>query len=456
MTRKTRPYVHHPMGSVQVMQQAEVHHILHSTGAQAKLTIGQPNDKYEQEADRVADQVMRMPDPKLQRQPENEEEEETLQTNPLVDNITPVIQRQEEPPEEDEEAQAKEDGGSATSVSTSVESGINTIRSGGSALSESTRSFFEPRFGRDFGGVRIHTDSNANHLALSVNSKAFTVGQNVVFGTGQYSPGSRTGRSLLAHELTHVIQQSYLSKTQKNQMPQVQRIVEVRPPGRSESSAFDSRDDLIVRLNRQSPAIQYDFVRRELRYNIINVDAFTDFDRKMRVFIDLNKVLPLRLVTSAALVADPGTPFMPLLVDSFVLGYLDLDDLLACDNHSFRMRLIHILTERNQSRNYARRIGGSFSITEFDRVHRAGHDAQAEYLRDFIGDPTIRFIFNETLPNGVVLIGFRSNEGYIVYERFLHGRRRLRGGEVFVIARDGRRLTIEQLMARRAAAPNVP
>jgi hypothetical protein len=193
-------------------QQAEISRILRSTGAQAKLTVGQPNDEYEQEVDRIADQVMAMPDPKLQRQPENDEEEGTVQAKPVADQITPLVQRQEEPPEEEERAQAKEDGGCAPSVSTSVENSINTIRRGGSPLSESTRSFFEPRFGTDFSGVRIHTDSNANHLARSINSKAFTVGQDVVFGSGQYSPGSRTGRSLLAHEMTHVVQQSYPRK----------------------------------------------------------------------------------------------------------------------------------------------------------------------------------------------------------------------------------------------------
>ncbi len=67
--RKTRPYVHHPMGSVQVAQRAEIRGILHSTGAQTKLSIGQPNDKYEQEANRVAEQVMRMPDPGIHRKP---------------------------------------------------------------------------------------------------------------------------------------------------------------------------------------------------------------------------------------------------------------------------------------------------------------------------------------------------------------------------------------------------
>jgi hypothetical protein len=106
--RRTRPYIHVPLGPKQKTQQAEIRRILRSTRVLAKRTIGQPNDKYEQEADRVADQVMAMPDPRLQRQPEGEEEEETLQAKPLADQITPLVQRQEEPPEEEEEpVQAK-------------------------------------------------------------------------------------------------------------------------------------------------------------------------------------------------------------------------------------------------------------------------------------------------------------------------------------------------------------
>jgi hypothetical protein len=73
------------------------------TGIQAKLTIGQPGDKYEQEADRVAEQVMRMPEPQVQRQPEEEEEEELIQTKPLAEQVTPLVQRQIEEEKEEEE-----------------------------------------------------------------------------------------------------------------------------------------------------------------------------------------------------------------------------------------------------------------------------------------------------------------------------------------------------------------
>jgi len=85
------------------VERQQIGQILRNNTVQAKLTIGQPNDKYEQEADRVADEVMSMPDPKLQRQENPEEEEEPLQTKPLAEGITPLVQRQEEPEEEEEE-----------------------------------------------------------------------------------------------------------------------------------------------------------------------------------------------------------------------------------------------------------------------------------------------------------------------------------------------------------------
>jgi len=223
-------------------QQARIGRILRSTGAQAKLTIGQPGDRYEQEADRVADQVMAMSAPNLQRQPENEEEEETLRTKPLADQITPLVQRQEEPPEEEEEAiqakswygetiqrmcaeceeeqvqrqpaeeeeelQAKEEPGQTPQVSSSLESRIHSMKSGGHPLDAATRSFFEPRFGRDFSDVRLHTDSTAADTARSIHARAFTLGNHIAMCSGEYHPNSQSGQRLLGHELTHVIQQN--------------------------------------------------------------------------------------------------------------------------------------------------------------------------------------------------------------------------------------------------------
>jgi len=180
---------------------------------QAKLTINHPNDRYEQEADRVADAVMRMPEPGVQRQVEPDEEEETLQTKPLAAQITPLIQRQIEPEEreeeeEEEEIQPKRIAGTAHKITPEIERDIQSVRGAGQPLSTSERTFFEPRFGADFGSVRVHSDARAAYAARSVDARAFTVGVDVVFGGGEYSTGTSSGRRLLAHELAHVVQQN--------------------------------------------------------------------------------------------------------------------------------------------------------------------------------------------------------------------------------------------------------
>ena len=123
------------------------------------------------------------------------EEEEAVQTRQEVD-------RQEE---EEEALQAKAEN--AVKMTPAVESGINRSRGGGHPLDASTRGFFEPRFGRKLSEVKVHTDSHAARLAGQLNAQAFTVGRDVYFAGGKYQPGTESGRSLLAHELTHTIQQ---------------------------------------------------------------------------------------------------------------------------------------------------------------------------------------------------------------------------------------------------------
>ncbi len=182
---------------------------LGTLGVQAKLKIGAPNDVYEQEADRVADQVMRMPAPKEQRQPE-EEEEEVIQTKPLAGQITPLVQRQKMPEEEDEEdlIQAKANPGHTPQVTPNIAANIHGLKGGGQPMPENQRRFFESRMGQDFSGVRIHTDSKAADTAQTIQAKAFTLGHDIVFNAGQYSHDSQAGKKLLAHELTHVVQQN--------------------------------------------------------------------------------------------------------------------------------------------------------------------------------------------------------------------------------------------------------
>jgi hypothetical protein len=183
-----------------------VQQLIKSGTLQAKLRIGQPGDKYEQEADREAEQVMRMPEPTVASggAPQNKRacpgcEEEEL--------------RRQQIEEEEEELQAKATSGNIPEVNPNLESQIQSLKGGGQPLSANERSFFEPLFGRDFSQVRVHTDVPAAESAGAVNARAFTIGQDVVFGAGQYASRTDSGQKLLAHELTHVVQQSQIDKS---------------------------------------------------------------------------------------------------------------------------------------------------------------------------------------------------------------------------------------------------
>ena len=198
---------HHPIGPVQLTQQAEIRSILRSSGAQTKLTVGQPDDPCEKEADRVADAVMRMPDEALQRQP-LEEEEEMLQTKPADrEECRPDLQRQVEEEEEEELLQPKRDGSGAMEVTPDLEQEISSGQGGGQQLPEKSREFFEPRMGLDLGRVKVHSDAQTAALTRQINARAFTLGSDIYFDAGQFAPESFDGKKLLAHELAHVAQQ---------------------------------------------------------------------------------------------------------------------------------------------------------------------------------------------------------------------------------------------------------
>jgi hypothetical protein len=184
--------------------------VCHSCPArvQAKLEVSRPDDPYEQEADRVADRVAAMPEPKVRRACPSCKDG-TIQPKPLADQITPLLQRQEKNPEEDEEpVQAKDEGYSFPRSTPGASVQIRSLQGGGAPLPFATRAFFERRFGSDFGDVRVHSGPSASQAARSIRAQAFTLGRDIVFGQDRYAPDTRAGRSLLAHELTHVIQQT--------------------------------------------------------------------------------------------------------------------------------------------------------------------------------------------------------------------------------------------------------
>lgn len=170
---------------------------------QPKLKISEPSDIYEQEADRVVGEVMRMPQPKAQRR--------ISEVRNGV-GISPV--------------QAKTSASPCTTVAPDTGVRIDALHGLGQPLDAETRAFFEPRFGYDLGQVKIHHDAHANQLANSVNALAFTVGHDVVFGPGQYEPGTSDRYYLLAHELVHSIQQAHNPSSKLSQEVLIQRFTD--------------------------------------------------------------------------------------------------------------------------------------------------------------------------------------------------------------------------------------
>jgi hypothetical protein len=155
------------------------------SGLQTKLAISQPGDAYEREADRISEQVMRMSAPPTSGPP----------------SINPVSSAIHRKPTHDCAEQA------------AIPLVNNVISSPGQPLDPTTRAFFEPRFGHDFSQVHVHTDGQAAESARAVQARAYTVGKHVVFGAKQFAASSTEGRRLLAHELTHVIQQNGADST---------------------------------------------------------------------------------------------------------------------------------------------------------------------------------------------------------------------------------------------------
>ena len=180
---------------------------------QAKLVISHPGDRYEREAERVAEQVTSMTEPQVGRQAkQGEGAEEKALVNTPVGRITPLVRRQVELEEEGELFLAGQDNGRTPGSITEIDARIQHLRGGGQPLPEQVLGFFEPRFGHRFDHVRIHTDARAVGAARALNAQAFTVGSDIVFGSGRFAPETLPGRRLLAHELTHVAQQEPLER----------------------------------------------------------------------------------------------------------------------------------------------------------------------------------------------------------------------------------------------------
>ena len=220
-SRVARPHIQ----SLNTGQHENVQHVLQvsagkNTSLQTKLKFGKSGDAYEREADQFADQVVSQAPASINsaagfRQPAPVGR--ILQKKSAAD-----VQAQAGCPaggcqlEADEpDLQTKEQAGQTPVLTAGAAPQVRSLR-GGQPLSDRQRAYYEPRFGHDFGNVRLHTDIRAASTAQSLNARAFTYGSNIAFNAGEYRDDG-AGRHLLAHELTHVIQQD-----QAPEMPQVQ------------------------------------------------------------------------------------------------------------------------------------------------------------------------------------------------------------------------------------------
>ena len=258
--------VHSLAGVQSAIGNHAVQRLISSSYIQTKLQISTPGDPFEQEADRVADTVMRMPEPQPERIEENEESK-SLQTKPLVQRAVPLAVRDDDEEEklapkldpnlpaeekektvekesstdvplqrkkEDEENEAevlqsappiqrrtpKVDYSRSATVTNSLSANIQASRGGGSPLSKASRTFFESRFGADFGQVRVHAGTLAHEASEALKARAFTHGSDIYLGGGE----SPADHGLMAHELTHVVQQGGAARRpNKGSVPSLSR-----------------------------------------------------------------------------------------------------------------------------------------------------------------------------------------------------------------------------------------
>lgn len=194
LTGTASPHAGHDFSRIPIYAQAPI-------AIQPKPAVSTPGGIYEQEADRVSEQVMRMPELSLQRTCDG-------------GRVSPEGQA-EQSRQEHQRVQSKDNRSSDSGPTAAPPIVHEALGSSGQPLNRATRAFMEPRFDHDFSRVRVHTDARAAASAQAVDAQAYTIGEDIVFGPGQYAPETSEGKKLLAHELAHVKQQGNESASLK-------------------------------------------------------------------------------------------------------------------------------------------------------------------------------------------------------------------------------------------------
>lgn len=262
-------------------------HVYGHSEIQPKPTANILGDMYEQEANRVADQVMRMPEP-----PQRACLCGGGYSRPRTEYTRPEYLRA---------WHTQADGTRETDIPPAVH---DVLHSSGQPLDAAARLFLEPRFGHDFSQVRLHADTRSAQAARAVNARAFTVGRDVVLGTGEYKPGTSSGLRLLAHELTHVLQQDgALSQ------PGVKWDLAAAPPQLQRTPNGDQRShsELIDSLDTMIEALKPDADSR-----IMTQDELSFANSAERVRVDILSSAIDRLDRVTTLLAANGRELRPM------------------------------------------------------------------------------------------------------------------------------------------------
>jgi Domain of unknown function (DUF4157) len=259
---------------------------------QRKLTVGRSDDPLERQADQVAERVMRMPEPSawggmVQRKCAACADEDRLQRKSLDTQVADIA---------------------APPIVNDV------LRSPGRPIDPRTRSVLEPRFGRDFGNVRVHTEGLASQSAEALMARAYTVGRDIAFRRGEYAPDTIAGRSLLAHELAHVVQQGQARETHTWAKPRIQANAvsgrvqrdDETPPEQSNTPNLEQEYQTAVRMGDWQAAAEWlnAFNREDIQAHLALLT--TDQVRALHQgAIDNPRVGPQSQI---AQLTEPGTP----------------------------------------------------------------------------------------------------------------------------------------------------
>lgn len=366
----------------------------------------------------------------------------------------------------------------------------------------------DARFNFDLSRVRIHAGAEAARSAAQLDAEAYTIGPHIVFGQGRYDPYSAQGRSLLAHELTHVAQQGaeqpgldsdvsrnqasasndsreaeaeYVAASSTAGLPApglhrvdarstgvgvLQRKVDMRDVGKGEQSGFARVPELVMRLNAVSTGLTFAVNGSDLTYTVKEGAQLSNFDQQMQGFIDQAAVIPLRFTNRHGLLGSRLAGFHEgVTEDAWSSGYVDIDDLLASSDLGMQQVLVHFLRERTATTNYAKRIGseslntdtatadGAKHQTEFERAHAQGIQAELAVLKDFFTDPGIKLIDHDS--GGEVFRVYRNSRRDTIRTRLRAGHGQNAGVDaiiVEVVTRDGKVHTPEEYKALIAAA----